>query len=225
MIPGEPGGQESKSAGIREVQRQYAREAEAYEIRWAAYLQATIDPTLDALRPVPGERVLDVGCGTGLLLRTMRDREPRALGWGVDLSEGMLRQAALAGDAARLTLADAHRLPFGTASFDAVVSSSTLHHWRRPRLVLGELRRVLRPRGRLIVTDWADDHLPTRLLSLALRVTDRSHHRTYSLAEVRTMLERAGFTARSSRLHRLGWKWGFMTVSSSVDEGNPAIRK
>jgi SAM-dependent methyltransferase len=205
--------------GIEDVQRQYAREAPAYEERWREYLGATLPPTLEALAPRAGERLLDAGCGTGLLLRRIGAEAPETERWGIDLSSKMLRLAR-EHDAGRLAIADVHRLPFRSGSFHAVVSSSSLHHWSRPETALLEIRRVLRRGGRVVLTDWADDHLPTRLLGFLLRFTDRSHRRTLGSRAAVRLLEGAGFEVRSRRLFRSGWKWGFMTISAVLPSGD-----
>jgi ubiquinone/menaquinone biosynthesis C-methylase UbiE len=199
------------------VQRQYASQASDYERRWAGYLDATLKPTLAALHAGAGERILDVGCGTGLLLRELQIEQAGVEGLGVDVSEDMLVIAADRSIGARHVRADVHQLPFRAGSFDAVVSSSSLHHWDRPSQVLTGIRKLLRPGGRLVLTDWADDFLPTRVLSLILRVTDRSHVRTFTSAELCAMLEQTGFDVQRIQLYRFGWKWGFTTISAKLN--------
>ncbi|CAN5633681.1 class I SAM-dependent methyltransferase [soil metagenome] len=199
------------------VQRQYASQASDYERRWAGYLDATLKTTLAALHARAAERILDVGCGTGLLLRELQIMEPGVEGYGVDVSEEMLVIAADRSPGARHVRADVHQLPFRGRSFDAVVSSSSLHHWARPSQVLTGIRKLLRPGGRLVLTDWADDFLPTRVLSLILRVTDRSHVRTFTSAELCAMLEQTGFDVQRIQLYRFGWKWGFTTISAKLN--------
>jgi ubiquinone/menaquinone biosynthesis C-methylase UbiE len=204
------------------VRKQYSRQAAAYDARWAAYLADSIGPTLEALAPVPGERILDLGCGTGMLLRKIAATSPTTVAWGVDLSAEMLRGSPGRDAVTGATLADAHHLPFGTGRFDAVVSTSSLHHWHDPRGALLEIGRVLKPRGRLVLTDWANDHLPTRIVSAVLRHTDASHFRSYTAREARRLLGAAGFETESTRLHRSGWKWGFFTiVATRSPDGSP----
>jgi ubiquinone/menaquinone biosynthesis C-methylase UbiE len=203
--------------GGRAIQRQYASQASDYERRWKSYLDATLKPTLAALQASAGERILDVGCGTGRLLRELQIAETGVEGWGVDVSEEMLRIAADHSTESRHIRADVHRLPFRAGSFDAVVTSSSLHHWNRPAAVLTGIRELLRPGGRLVLTDWADDFLPTRILSLILRVTDRSHIRSFTSTELAFMLEQAGFEVQQIQLYRLGWKWGFTTISARLN--------
>lgn len=201
--------------GLREVRRQYGREARRYDARWEGYLRGTLEPTLARLGEGPGPRLLDVACGTGILLDEVARRWPTVEAWGVDASPEMLRLARSRLPAsAGLVLGDVHRLPFADAAFHTVTSTSALHHWPRPERALGEMARVTRPGGRLVLTDWCEDFLALRLLSRVLRRTDPSHHRAYRAAEASRLLEDAGFRVRSVRRFRAGWRWGMMTLTA-----------
>ena len=102
-----------------------------------------------------GARVLEVGAGTGVhaheLLRLQRLRYH-----GVDLSPGMLavaRERLARCSGWWLHVGDGTELPFPDEVFEGVFMSGTLHHFARPDLAVGELRRVLRPGGRLAVME------------------------------------------------------------------------
>jgi SAM-dependent methyltransferase len=108
--------------------------------------------TLALAGDVAGRRILDAGCGSGPLSAALRDRG--AVVTGFDSSAGMLELARRRlGDDADLRMADLGRpLPFPGGAFDDVVASLVLHYledWTAP---LAELRRVLRPGGRLIAS-------------------------------------------------------------------------
>lgn len=105
---------------------------------------------LARMRLGAAEAVLDVGCGTGWLLRLLAERIPRGRFVGVDLADQMVAQARQAvGDEARFTFAVAsvERLPFPEASFDRVVSIESAYYWPDPAAGLREIARVLRPGG------------------------------------------------------------------------------
>ncbi|MFI6924616.1 class I SAM-dependent methyltransferase [Nonomuraea spiralis] len=101
---------------------------------------------------VTGRRILDAGCGSGPLFSELRDRGATVT--GIDASVGMLEQARQRlGADADLQVADlASPLPFDDETFDDVVASLVLHYLEDWGPTLTELRRVLRPGGRLLVS-------------------------------------------------------------------------
>jgi SAM-dependent methyltransferase len=107
---------------------------------------------LDLAGDVAGRRILDVGCGSGPLFAALRDRG--AIVTGIDRSAGMLKLARRRlGDDADLQVADlGSPLPFPDDTFDDVTASLVLHYLEDWGPALAELRRVLKPGGRLIVS-------------------------------------------------------------------------
>ncbi|MGH7194494.1 MAG: class I SAM-dependent methyltransferase [Candidatus Saccharimonadales bacterium] len=194
------------------VRQSSDRLAEEYDARWQRYIDASVRLAVEAISLTGRERVLDLACGTGQLERQLLARWPDLQITGVDVSPNMLGRALatrlrvhwLAGEAASLPLAD--------AQFDAVACLSAFHYFRQPRAALAEMRRVLRPGGRLIVVDWCDDYLTCKLCSAWLRLTDPAFYQTYSLAGCRAEVRQAGFQVVSATRHRIGWLWGMMRV-------------
>lgn len=124
----------------------------------------------DALGASAGDRVLDVGCGTGGAVRALAASLPgvgRVV--GIDVSETMIAEARArtpASDASEapveFVVGDAHELPFPDGSFDAAYSLRVFEIIGEPRRVLAGMARVLRPGGRLVVNGpdmdtWAID--------------------------------------------------------------------
>jgi ubiquinone/menaquinone biosynthesis C-methylase UbiE len=106
-------------------------------------------------------RVLDVGCGTGLFTERIRAALPRASVWGIDLVSGMLTKGAErwrrhAGHIVPIQ-ADSERLPFAAGSFDVVTCANSFHHYPHQDRAIAEMRRVLKPGGRLMVIDGYRD--------------------------------------------------------------------
>jgi ubiquinone/menaquinone biosynthesis C-methylase UbiE len=127
----------------------------------------------------------------------------------------MVAQSRLA-RVAFLTRADAHDLPFRTGAFDAVVSSSVMHHWQQPRLAFAEIRRVLKPGGTLTLTAWDRGHLPTRLRDAMLRITDPAHNRACTAPECAWLIRDAGMTPGNAVRYAAGWGWGLLTIKATA---------
>jgi ubiquinone/menaquinone biosynthesis C-methylase UbiE len=133
--------------------------------------------------------VLDVGCGTGLLLRMLAARLPEAESLvGIDAAAGMIAAAKSMASDPRMSFSEgvAENLPCPDESFDLVVSSTSFDHWEDQAAGLGECARVLASSGHLVLTD-----LFSPLLVPTLLVARRDRARTKHRAE--TLLKAAGF--------------------------------
>jgi ubiquinone/menaquinone biosynthesis C-methylase UbiE len=195
------------------VVAEYARAAEHYDEKWAFYVEATTRETLRRLPMTSGARVLDVGCGTGELMRRLRAKYPHAVLAGLDPVAEMLavaRDKLSGNEDLRTGYADA--LPWGAGSFDVVVSCNMFHYISHPVEALREMGRVLRPGGSLVLTDWCDDYLACRVCNLYLRLTNRAFYKTYRQAECRQLLHAAGYRDVTIERYKISWLWGLMTA-------------
>lgn len=161
----------------------YGRSARFYD-RLVEPMNAPLREIALRLHPVSvGDRVLDVGCGTGTLLKAYA--ATGASCWGLDLSPAMLTVASeRLGDHAVLTEADATSMPYETGFFDLVAASLFLHEVDPETRVeiLTEIGRVVRPYGRVIVIDYRNGPLRWKgrgyrvMSTLAERVAGRDHY-------------------------------------------------
>lgn len=113
--------------------------------RTAGFVPALGLPVLDLLNPQPGERILDLGCGDGVLTGKLAGLGCQVV--GVDSSAAQVAAAQARGLDARMV--DAHDLPFA-AEFDAVFSNAALHWMRQPDAVIAGVWRALEPGGRFV---------------------------------------------------------------------------
>jgi len=188
-------------AKLAEIKQARAAEAEAYfsmnAPRWDHIRSFHVDERhveralLDAF-PAHAEDLLDIGTGTGRMLQLLADRVDR--GVGIDTSRGMLSvaRAKLEADGTRhchVRHGDMYRLPMADGSFDAAVIHQVMHYADRPEALLGEVARVLRPDGVLLIVDFAPHDLE------ALR-SEHAHLRLgFSDGEIFGWFARAGFEA------------------------------
>ena len=126
-----------------------------------------------------GQRVLDLGCGTGTLALQVKQREPDAALVGLDADPEMLDQARVKAEGAgvelELTEGFSTELPYEDASFDRVLSTLFFHHLdpEPKRQTAREIARVLRPGGELHVADWGPPSDPAmRLAFQGIRLLD-----------------------------------------------------
>lgn len=161
----------------------------------AAFVPALGAAVLDLLAPRPGEHVLDLGCGDGVLTRKLVDAGCTVV--GVDADPAMVAAAVASGIDARL--GDARALDFA-GEFDAVFTNAALHWVGQPEVVTAGVRRALKPGGRYV--GEFGGHANIAAIRTALKAVLASHGfppaasetSYYPTAEAfRTVLEAGGF--------------------------------
>lgn len=130
----------------------WEQHAGGYDRFFGAITTGPIDALLDAAAVGPDTRVLDVATGPGYVAARAAARGARVV--GVDVAAAMLAMAHELHPGLELREADAHALPFGDESFDAVVGNFVVLHLGRPEQAAGQLARVLAPGGRVALTTW-----------------------------------------------------------------------
>jgi len=153
---------EFDKAKYKAIEREaYSRKARSYEKFGSAIFENLASPLLEMSQIRPGEKVLDVACGVGIpSLAAAKLIAPGGSLVGVDLAPGMVDLARIR--AQRLGLsnvsfqeADAEQLPFPNESFDAVLCHQGLAHFTDRTNALSEMRRVLKPEGRVALSVWS----------------------------------------------------------------------
>jgi ubiquinone/menaquinone biosynthesis C-methylase UbiE len=160
---------------------------------------------VDQLAPRPGQRILDLACGTGTLARAIAEREPGVDLVGVDGDAEMLARARAKAPGLRFDEAMAQDLPYEDESFDAVVTSLFLHHLTRDakRAALDEVARVLRRGGELHVADWGPPSDPLMAIAFTgIRLLDGFEPtRDNVRGELPAIIESAGLSGARERGH------------------------
>lgn len=175
----------------------WAERAEAFDRSVAAYDRAL----LDAAAVRPGAEVLDVGCGTGHVTRAVGRSAAPGTATGIDLSGPMIEVARAAGGAAYVQ-GDAQVHPFPAGAYDLVVSRTGAMFFGDPDAAFANLRRALRPGGRLVLLVWQTAERNEWIGAVSAALTGRALSPPpgapgpFSLGEperVRSLLGGAGF--------------------------------
>lgn len=211
------------------IQQQFDPQAEAYlaspvhasgqDLDWVQAWLREADRT--------GHNALDVGCGAGHLSFALAQAFAHVQ--LADPSPRMIETALHEAQRRSLTnvrgeLAQAEQLPFGDRSFDLVATRFSAHHWRDLPAALRELRRVVKPDGRVLVIDLLGDESPlidTHLQTLEL-LRDPSHVRDYTGSAWRTLLDESNFAVTQTqtwplRLEFASWTARMRTAPLAID--------
>ncbi|RRQ80520.1 methyltransferase [Streptomyces griseofuscus] len=181
---------------------------EAYDIHSAPIMAPFVAALLDAVRPAPGESVLDLACGTGFAARAAAALVgPTGRVRGTDLDEGMIRVARQRAPRIDFIAAPADRLPYDDSAFDAVVCQQGAQFFPDLTAALTETARITRPGGRFAATVWAPldrqpyflahEHALRTYAPDALRYFHRAYVRTAD--QLTSALRTAGYGALTHR--------------------------
>lgn len=191
-------------------------------IRWTMPERAFKSALIEQARLEDGQRILDVGCGTGTLLIMMKEACPGIEAVGVDGDPNILGIAGFkieqGGFSIEVREAMAFELPFPDAHFDRVVSSLVLHHLTTEdkTRALMEIYRVLRPNGELHVADFGKPH-NALMRALALLVQSLEHSTDNVEGRIPDLFRAAGFTA-ATEVDRRATLFGTLSLYSGRKE-------
>jgi ubiquinone/menaquinone biosynthesis C-methylase UbiE len=147
------------------------------------------------------ESILDVGCGTGRLLRQAKVFWPEAQLIGVDPANGMIEMAKRLTPSATFSTGMAEALPLQDASVDLALSTTSFHHWQDQAAGIREIGRVLRPGGCFILVDASFPDWFVRVFR---------PKRFHSPAQLRTLFIQAGLQVQMQKA--LVWRRWLATV-------------
>jgi len=150
---------------VDRIREQFTRQAEVYARMRQTTDQRGLDGLVALSGAAPEHRVLDVACGPGFLTMTFATHAAHVTGF--DATDAFLDLARA--EAARRGLAniafesgDAEALPFADASFDVVSCRAAFHHFPRPERILGEMHRVTKPGGKVVIGDMLGSEDPVK---------------------------------------------------------------
>ncbi|BAY08804.1 class I SAM-dependent methyltransferase [Calothrix sp. NIES-2098] len=199
------------------VRKQYDQLAAVYDLRWKSYITNTLSFLKNWAEISPTDTILDVACGTGEFERLMLAEYSSQQIVGVDISDKMLaiaKQKFSAYPQVSFQIASASNLPFDNDSFDVIVSANAFHYFDAPLAALKEMRRVLKPDGKVIILDWCRDYLLCKICDVILKGFDPAHQQCYTQNEFHRLLEDTNFAVSHATRIRFSIVWGLMVATA-----------
>ena len=137
-----------------------------------------------------GEEVLDLGCGTGALMKQVISEDSHRHLTGIDLSSQMIEKAKhQLKNKATLVVGDSENLPFFDQTFDIVYCNDSFHHYPNPQKAIAEIYRVLKIGGTLIIGDTYLPVIARQVMNYFIRFNKDGDVRIYSKKEMISFLE------------------------------------
>lgn len=208
------------------LRQEYNLLANKYNVIWKNYLHKSMMKTFDHYQMVQSQKEslqwLDIGCGTALLeqvfqqqlnSKPLNPKQRTSFNYaGIDLSHKMLQEAKRISPSLLLE-ASAEQLPFADHSFDLITCVSVFHYIESQHTALQEIKRVLKPNGKLILTDWCADFFIMKIQNRFLQLFDPAHHKSHTLLSIVDLFKRSNFSVIHSEKYKVNWYWGLMTLT------------
>lgn len=177
-----------------ESREKFHKQAEKYDSgNKGKHARSLYESVINKLDELSFNNLLNVGCGTGNLLKLISTRYDVQIS-GVDLTPKMLNITRIKlGDEADLKVADSEELPFDNDKFDMVICTDSFHHYPHPEKVLAEIRRVLQQDGMLLIADPYTPAPLRQLVNLYFKLSRSGDVKVYPESDIRKLLEEAGF--------------------------------
>ncbi|GHO86231.1 class I SAM-dependent methyltransferase [Dictyobacter formicarum] len=216
------------------------KRAATYNRIWKTFSEKTLATTVDYIKvsrlyeapKAQGKhpRILDVACGTGLLLQKLAQLSPQAELYGIDQSSDMLAQAQkILANEPHIHLTQGSlksdkmtALPYQPASFDLITCTNAFHYLDNPRAVLQSLATLLSPHGQLVLEDYARRPFPFpwKPFEWLIKGVDPQHNKAYTRTEAQQICEAAGLQILAANDFSAGPLWQCWIIRAEVRKSN-----
>src|SRR6266566_4671796 len=190
------------------IRDQFTRQATPFSTAAPIANEAALKLIIDAARPGPDDRLLDLACGGGIVVCAFAPHVRHAT--GIDATPAMLERArSLAAEKgiANVTWQEGavERLPYPDGAFTILVTRFAMHHFLDPAAVFREMVRVCAPGGRIVVVDTyvSEDPAKAAAFNRLERLRDPSHARSLGLAELRDLFHASGLDQPRATFYEL----------------------
>jgi ubiquinone/menaquinone biosynthesis C-methylase UbiE len=190
------------------IRDQFTRQATPFSTAAPIASEAALQKIIDAAQPGPGDTLLDVACGGGIVVCAFAPHLRHAT--GIDVTPAMLERArALAAEKGLANVTwqegEVERLPYPDGAFTIVVTRFAMHHFLDPAAVFREMVRVCAPGGRIVIVDTfaSEDPAKAAMFNQLEKLRDPSHARSLFLAELTGLFRTAGLGEPRASFYKL----------------------
>jgi len=187
-------------------------QAETYDYKvYGEHARKLYQPISERLEKIQYDSILDIGCGTGAILKKLLEQNHTIDAYGIDLSSNMIEVAKRKlNGSANLLVGDAENLPYNAHSFDVVMCTDSFHHYPDPDRVIREIYRVLCTRGTLILSDCYQPTVSRFIMNLFMKYSKEGDIKIYSKNEIERLFHQNNFSTFS---------WGRVNNTSFIAIG------
>jgi len=202
---------------MKNAEEHYNKLAEIYDIKWVRYNDRTAEEIIKNIKLKDKLRIFDAGCGTGILIKKILERNNKISVTGVDISKEMLKIAKsklnsykdvklLNGDIENLKLKN---------KFDLIISNSVLHYLNDLDNIFVKFKSLLNKNGELILVDWSRDSILFKLLNYYFRLRIKAFKQIYTTEFIKETLNRNGFKIEKAYNFKIGF-WNLYLVKAKI---------
>lgn len=202
---------------MKTAEEHYDQLAEIYDKRWKEYNNKTAEEIIKNFKLNDNLRILDAGCGTGILIEKLLKLNPKVIVLGVDISKEMLRIAKIRLGRYRnvkLLKEDIENLKL-REKFDLIISNSSIHYLYNLDKVIINFKSLLNKNGELILVDWCKDSILFKILNFYWKLRIKGFKRIYTVKQVKEILDRNGFLIESAYTFKVGF-WDLYFIKAKI---------
>ncbi len=193
--------------------KQFNQWATWYDVRWSYWpFFFANQKVLVLLNPAQNTSFLDIGCGTGVLLKQLAHLNRQLFLYGLDISAAMIQKTQTKlGNKSHSQLGTATHLPYASNSFDYVTCCTSLHHHPDTEKSLAEMYRVLKPGGKAAILDiFVDGYLRKLRYKLDNIIFQEGTTYAYTSKQLYQRFQKIGFTNITQQTY---WYFKLLTIA------------
>ncbi len=198
---------------IEQVPVDYYQEGTRKNVLQKVWHTRKLKTVLNLIQFYP-KKILDVGCASGWFLSNVSDEYPGATCFGIDVYEKGIQYGKKIYPSLNFKVAKAEKIPFKANEFDLVICTEVLEHVDDPKVVLNEIKRVLKKNGQAVIELDSGSFLFSATWLLWTRVQGKvwndAHLHSFNVKKLENVIQACGFTVVSKKTFNLGMAMAFL---------------